>query len=67
MDDTNSSLREKLLKKNNKNKEDERKKIIKKKMKEKLELSHQKNLNLIKEVSKITKELDDGMREINSW
>lgn len=67
MDDTNSSLRDKLLKKNNKNKEVERKKNIKKKIKEKLELSHQKNLNLIKEVSKITKDLDDGMREINSW
>jgi len=67
MDDTNSSLKEKLFKKNNKNKEVKRKEIIKKRMKEKLELSHQKNLNLIKEVSKITKELDDGMREINSW
>ena len=66
MDDTSRSLKDKLFKKNNTN-EKEKKEIIKKKIKEKLKLSHQKNLNLIREVNKITKELDDGMREINSW
>ena len=36
-------------------------------MKEKLILSHQKNLDLIKEVTKITKQLDDGIKEMDSW
>ena len=66
MDDTGSGLKDKLLK-NNRNKEVKRKEIIKKKMKEKLKLSHQKNLDLIKDVSKITKQLDDGIKEMDSW
>ena len=66
MDDTGSGLKDKLLKKN-RNKDGKRKEIIKKKMKEKLILSHQKNLDLIKEVTKITKQLDDGIKEMDSW
>jgi hypothetical protein len=63
MDDTGSGLKDKLFKKNR----NKKKESIKNIMKEKLKLSHRSNLNLIKEVTKISKQLDDGMREINSW
>ena len=74
MDDTSRSLRDKLLKKDTdkKLKKDaddklKKKEMIKIKFQKKLKANHQKNLDLIKEVTNITKELDDGMREIDSW
>lgn len=74
MVDTSRSLRETLLKKNkdDKLKKDadeklKKKEIIKIKFQKKLKANHQKNLDLIKEVTSITRELDNGMREIDSW
>ena len=70
MVDTSRSLRDKLLRKDADADADDKlkkKDIIKIKFQKKLKANHQKNLDLIKEVTNITKELDDGMREIDSW
>ena len=67
MDDTNKSLKKKLLKKI-REKKAKNKKINKKLLlKKEINLENQKNLNLIKEVEFISKQLDDGMKEIDSW
>lgn len=63
MDDTTKDLKKKLLKKIKENKKKKRKMLLKKEM----ELENKKNLDLIKEVQTISKQLDDGMREIDSW
>tara|TARA_Y100000589_G_C26743788_1_gene462814 strand:- start:97 stop:375 length:279 start_codon:yes stop_codon:yes gene_type:complete len=67
MDDTAISLKKKLLKKIREKKRDNKKINKKLLLKKKINLENQKNLNLIKDVELISKQLDDGMKEIDSW